>query len=76
MIQEPLQQEILTRIDKLAEKLGVTVDKEVTDRGWAEEREEERCPNCDQYMIPLYLGQLGRYTKLQCDTCSFVWETV
>ncbi|KKL46334.1 hypothetical protein LCGC14_2346630, partial [marine sediment metagenome] len=25
MIQEPLQQEILTRIDKLAEKLGVTV---------------------------------------------------
>ena len=26
MIQEPLQQEILTRIDKLAEKLGVTVE--------------------------------------------------
>ena len=26
MIQEPLQQEILSRIDKLAEKLGVTVE--------------------------------------------------
>ena len=31
----------------------------------------EKCPNCDLRIIPRYVG-----TKLQCEACDYLWETV
>ena len=47
------------RIDALREALANTTER------------PEKCPRCDQRMVPRYVG-----IKLRCKECDFLWETV